>query len=158
MKLHLGVVDVPHIQPGVTTYDVGMELEKDYGLFSAFAEFYEHSIDQAIDRDLNVAIEKLLSGEKVAKDLPAIFGSSTSAIDTMFRNFLDSSVIEGMGKPGVPTKAALEGKRTRFKGKGSSAGSWVKGKRGGTSVGYGPRRPSFIDSGILRASFKSWVD
>lgn len=154
MKLHLGVIDVPHIQPGVTTYDVGMELEKDYGLFSSFYEFFEHSIDQALEKDVQVALDKLISGEEPKLN----FGTSTSAIDTMFHQFLDSGAIEDMGKPGVPTKAALEGKRTRFKGKGLSAKSWVKGKRGAISVGYGSRRPSFVDSGILNASFKSWIE
>ena len=155
MKLHLGVVDVPHIQPGVTTYDVGMELEKDYGLFSAFYDFYENSIDQALAKDVSIALEKLMSG----KDPKLTFLDSTSAIDTMFHNFLDSGAIENMGKPGVPTKAALEGKRTRFKEKGSSAKAWVKGRRSPvTSVTTGVRRPSFVDSGILNASIKSWFE
>lgn len=155
MKLHLGVIDVPHIQPGVTTYDVGMELEKDYGLFSAFYELFENSIDKAVEKDVQIAIDKLLSG----KDPKLNFGTSTSAIDTMFHQFLDSGAIESMGKPGVPTKAALEGKRTRFKGKGSSAKTWVKGKRSPVqSESTGVRRPSFVDSGILNASFKSWID
>ena len=156
--LHLGVIDVPHIEPGSTTYTVGKALEQDYGLFSAFAEFYENSIEQAIGQDAVLALEKVLSGEHIPTDLNKIFGTSTSAIDTMFNRFLDAGAIEDMGKPGVPTKAALEGKRTRFKGKGASARGWVKGKRGITEAVYGPRRPSFVDSGILKNSFKSWVE
>ena len=47
--------------------------------------------------------------------------------------------IATLGVQGVPTKAALMGKSVRFKRK------------------RGPRRPSFIDSGTLQTSFKSWV-
>jgi hypothetical protein len=151
MKLSLGVIDVPEPEGG-TTYSTAVDLEARYGLFSNFAEFDESKIVSSLEDSIAGAIETMMQGGKV-KDP---FAAATSQIDQDFRDFLSNSVIEKMGVAGVPTKAALEGKSLRFKGR-LNATTYVKGKRGKSIRVYGARRPSFIDSGVLQASFKSWV-
>jgi len=135
MKLHLGVIDVPEPE-GNTTYGVAMILEDKYGLFSKFAESNIKNISSHLTDSVAGALETVLQGGKVKNP----FASAESAIDKDFRHFLDIEQMAKLGVEGVPTKAALMGKSIRFKRK------------------VGPRRPSFIDSGVLQASFKSWVD
>jgi len=89
LKLHLGVIEVPEIEEGSTSYTVGKDLEARYGLFSAFANTY---------------------GEKIAKNLAE---GAQGALETL----LLGNKAETVGLPGVPTQAALMGKSTRFKGK-----------------------------------------
>jgi cobalamin-dependent methionine synthase I len=60
---------------------------------------------------------------------------SSAEIEKLFRKFLDREEIVA---PGVPTLAALYGVR--------------RGRK------TGKRRPSFIDTGIYRASFRAWAD
>ena len=134
LKLYLGVIDVPEPE-GNTTYGVGKILEEKYGLFSKFAESESNAIAHNLAESLAGALETLYMGQPVQD--PFIAG--TEQIDQDFRHFLDIEKMAQLGVPGVPTGAALMGKSIRFKRK------------------RGPRRPSFIDSGILQTSFKSWV-
>jgi hypothetical protein len=72
---------------------------------------------------------------------PEPFASSKSQkIDDTFHKFLDSKEMETLGIPGVPTAAALKGVSHRLKLK------------------KGAPRPSFIDTGMYQAHFKSWVE
>lgn len=135
LKLHLGVIDVPEPE-GNTTFGVAKILEAKYGLYSKFAETHITDIANHLTDSLAGAMETILQGGKV-KD-PFIAG--TAQIDEDFRDFLDNEEMARLGVAGVPTKAALMGKSIRFKRR------------------TGPRRPSFIDSGVLQANFKSWVD
>lgn len=134
MKLHLGVIDVPEPEGG-TTYSVGKTLEEKYGLFSRFADSESQKIADHLAESISGALETVLMGQGV-KDP---FEAGTQQIDQDFRHFLDIEKMAQLGVAGVPTKAALMGKSIRFKRK------------------TGPRRPSFIDSGTLQTSFKSWV-
>jgi len=135
MKLHLGVIDVPEPE-GNTTYGVAIILEEKYGLFSKFAESHIKDISAHLSDSVAGALETILQGGKVKNP----FASAESEIDKDFRHFLDIEEMAKLSVEGVPTKAALMGKSIRFKRK------------------VGPRRPSFIDSGVLQASFKSWVE
>lgn len=135
MKLHLGVIDVPEPEGG-TTYTVGKALEEKYGLFSKFAESESTKIAEHLSESIAGALETIYMGQQV-KDP---FEAGTQGIDQDFRHFLDIEKMAQLGVPGVPTKAALMGKSIRFKRR------------------TGPRRPSFIDSGILQTSLKSWVE
>jgi hypothetical protein len=135
LKLHLGVVDVPEPE-GNTSYGVAMILEEKYSLFSKFAESQINDIAKNLTEGILGSLETLMQGN-VPKDP---FASATSQIDQDFRHFLDIEEMARLGVPGVPTKAALMGKSIRFKTK------------------RGPRRPSFIDSGVLQTSLKSWVE
>jgi hypothetical protein len=67
----------------------------------------------------------------------------------MFVTYLDNEEIAETGQAGVPTAAALAGVRTSLKKK-----KELKNPRK-RSLG---RRPSFIDTGMYRDSFKAWVD
>lgn len=135
MKLHLGVIDVPEPE-GNTTYGVAMILEEKYELFSKFAESESDKIAKHLEESVAGAIENLTLG--VFNKNP--FLQANEEIDADFKHFLDIEKIAQLGVAGVPTKAALMGKSIRFKRK------------------FGARRPSFIDSGVLQASLKSWVD
>lgn len=152
MKLHLGVIDVPEPEGG-TTYSVAQELEETYGLFSIFAEYELDNAAFALEQSVSNALENVMTTGNIPKD---IFAEAMGEIENDFQQFLDNSTIEKMGVKGVPTKAALEGRSIRFKR--GSAKSWVKGKKSKFLRVEGPRRPSFIDSGVLQASFKSWVE
>lgn len=68
--------------------------------------------------------------------------SDEQLADTMreFNLFLEREEMAGLDVDGVPTKAALEGRNSRLKKK------------------RGPRRPSFIDGGLFKASFIAWVE
>lgn len=135
MKLHLGVIDVPEPE-GNTTYGVGKILEEEYGLFSNFYEAHQQDIANYLAEGVAGALESLMQGSP-ARDP---FAAGTAEIDQEFRHFLDIEEMASLGVPGVPTKAALMGKSIRLKQK------------------KGAPRPSFIDSGVFQASFKSWVE
>lgn len=132
--LHLGVLDT-HEPNGAETHFVAEILEAEYGLFSKFAEYNEQRIAEQLADSVQGAIETLLMGGTVTDP----FAEGCEEINQDFRRFLDEEKIAALGVPGVPTKAALSGRSKRFK------------------RSRGPRRPSFIDSGTLQASFKSWV-
>jgi len=152
MILHLGVIDVPEPEGG-TTYGVATALEQRYGLFSAFADYDKQKIVDHLAESMAGALETMMQGGNV-KDP---FAAATSEIEREFKDFLSLQIVETLGIPGVPTQAALEGKSTRFKNR-VTARSYVNGKRAPTVKVKGDRRPSFIDSGVMQASFKSWVD
>jgi len=135
MKLHIGVIDVPEPE-GNTTGNVATILEEKYGLFSKFADSQIDKIAENLSEGITGALESLMQGYVQTNP----FASATSQIDQDFRHFLDIEEMAKLGVPGVPTKAALMGKSIRFKRK------------------AGPRRPSFIDSGVLQTSLKSWVE
>lgn len=132
--LHLGVLDT-HEPNGEETHFVATILEDKYGLFSKFAESNEQKIADQLADSVQNALETILSGGHA----PDPFAECCEEINQDFRDFLDKEVMATLGVPGVPTKAALKGRSKRFK------------------RSRGPRRPSFIDSGVLQASFKSWV-
>ena len=151
MKLSLGVIVVPEPEGG-DTYTTAITLEEKYGLFSAFANYNEDNICNYLEDSIAGAIETIEMGGKVGDP----FADASEKIDQDFMDFLSTQKVEKMGISGVPTKAALEGKSFRFKN--VTPQDYVKGKRSSGVKKKGPRRPSFIYSGVLQASFKSWVD
>lgn len=154
MMLHLGVIDQPHLN-GKSSYEVAVDLEKRYGLFSEFAKYDMDKIHDHLLDSLTGSLETLLQGGSL-KDP---FAAATDNINQDFRDFLEKEVMATLGVGGVPTKAALMGKSSRFKGK-TKKGRKITKVKGGEQIMsvYGPKRPSFIDTGITQTSFKSWVD
>lgn len=148
--LHLGVADVPYnLRPSrrrksaagtKTTGDVAEILEAKYHIMEVFFEEEKTGIAADLEDGLVGAVESLMMGAPVRLDP---FGSGTSAIEDRFKTFLSTSAIEKLGIPGVPTQAAIQGVSHR-----------LKRPRAKTN----PRRPSFIDTGLFQASFKSWVE
>lgn len=165
--LHLGVIDVSYLPPqpttpqpkkapkrpgrsrvhkrhakkyeNISTGDVAEILEAKYHIFEVFFREHEADIAKDIENSLGGAIESLLMGGPPQLDA---FGSATSSIEARMKRFLSDQEMEKLGYPGVPTQAALRGVSHRFKNP------------------YAKRapRPSFIDTGTLQASMKSWVD
>jgi hypothetical protein len=161
--LHLGVLDVGYVQTesapkrapkrprkgphkahakkyqNISTGDVAEILESKYHPMEIFFEQHKEDIAADLEGSLAGALESLLMGAPPSLDA---FGSATSQIEDRFKKFLSEKEMEGLGYPGVPTKAALMGVSHRF--------LHPYKKR--------PPRPSFIDTGLYQASFKSWVD
>jgi len=160
LVLHLGVMDVPYFKTPTqkvpqakkgklnkplksatgtqTTGQVAGYLEKKYGLFQSFADLHTPDIAEMLEGSIAGALETLAMGGS-PKSNP--FGSATSKIEKLFKfQYLDKEEIAQTGAPGVPTQAAKDGVNHRMKG------------------GRGPRRPSFIDTGLLQSSVKVWID
>jgi hypothetical protein len=138
IHLHLGVVDLPYDNAaGASTGDVAGWLEDDYHVMEVFYQLHGRQIAGSLENSLAGALENLLMGAP-AND--AEFGGATSAIEDMFRKFLESKEMDGLGIPGVPTQASLRGISKRFKSK------------------RGSPRPSFIDSAMYENSFTAWVE
>lgn len=138
MKLHLGVVDIPYTVGGVTTGDVATFLESKYDVMQTFYDNNDQKVALALEDGLRGHLENLLLG---APPSATPFASGTSEIDHMFQSFIETGQMEKMGLPGVPTKAAIERRSSRFKKK--------RAKKA---------RPSFVDTGLYVANFKSWID
>lgn len=153
-RLHIGVNDV--LEPnGTPTFDVAQRLEEKYSLFSTFANSEIQTIKNQLTQSAAGAVSNMFAG-KMTKN-PYREGCSNIVRD--FQDFLDEEKIAGFGIPGVPTQAALLGKTTRKKSA-SAKGQKVRSVKIGDKFmpAYGPRRPSFIDSGILQANLQVWVD
>jgi hypothetical protein len=121
----------------VTTFDVAKILESKYGIMQAFYNTYEKQIGDAICNSLVGATESLMMRQVVDP-----FGSGTQFIDQQFRDFISSKKAEQVGIPGTPTGAALAGVNHRL------------------ARPYrmrNPRRPSFLDTGLYMASFRSTI-
>lgn len=145
MILHLGVIELPYVGPpgghaagqAPTTADVARWLEKKYHVIEVFSELHRDGIVEAVTESWNGALQNLLMGAPPTIDP---HGAGMSDIQNQFTKFLDSQEMDGLGVPGVPTLASLMGVQT------------AKKKRRGAA------RPSFIDTGLYRSSFMSWID
>lgn len=154
--LVLGVVDTPYThtptkapkKPGKkprlarggtqTTGDVAEILEAKYHVMELFVEAHHDDILEAMHKSLEGVSEDILIGAPIAGLNP--YAGAEAEIKKLFAKFLESQEIEGMGVPGVPTKAALDGISPRFKS------------------GRGPRRPSFIASALYETDFIAWFE
>lgn len=140
ITLHLGVIDVPY-NNGASTGSVAVRLENEYGILEYFTHVKADEIAKELEKDLVDFIDDSLSGMAIHSEP---FASSCNKIESMFRRALTEQFMDGSnfsGRP-VPTMASLSGISHRFKGK--------KNRRG--------VRPSFVDTGTYRQSFKAWVE
>ena len=151
LTLHLGVLVQPYRahpnkprrgagarMSALTTADVAGFLEQKYKLMETFYRVHERDIAIALERSLDGSLQSLLIG-KIRVDP---WGAATQKIETMFRDFIATKEAERVWIVGTPTKAALRGVNHRLKHPYASRN---------------PRRPSFRDTGLYMASFKSWV-
>lgn len=138
VTLHLGVLVQQYRNDGLTTADVARFLEDKYGVMGAFYRVHQADVIKALEDSLGGAVESLMMGRRVEP-----WGRAMQAIQREFRNFISSKEAERVGIPGTPTKAALRGVSHRRKHPYSSKN---------------PRRPSFRDTGLYMASFRSWID
>ena len=140
VTLHLGVLDIPHPGGGksqLTTGDLADILESKYGLYSNFVEANAEQIADAISDSLSDAIDNMLSGAPVPENP---FLDAEQEIAAGFVTYLDTEEIAKLGVPGTPTEAALKGVNHRLK------------------INRGPRRPSFINTGVLRDATTAWTE
>lgn len=153
--LHLGVVDVPYTnapeeKPGggrrsgtQTTGDVAQWLEDKYSVMQHYVDWDMQNIEQAVENSLAGALETFMqTGKPVGNPLM----SATEKIQTNFKAFLTQNVVATLGIPGVPTQAALGGTTHRKKSAKPSKKRKMK------------PRPSFVDTGLYRRSFRAWSD
>lgn len=142
VTLHLGVVDQPYRSKGktsaMTTYGVAKILEAKYGLMQRYYDVRQKQIIGALEWGIVGAVGALVQGKRIDP-----YGSAAQKIQSGFRDFIASKESERVGIPGTPTKAALAGINHRL------AHPYRKAN---------PRRPSFLDTGLLISSFRAWVD
>ncbi len=172
ITLHLGVIDQPYTsydggrkaarprrgkKPAparasssrvVTTGQVAEWLENRYHVMEVFFEV-DGGVLPLLKESVQDAMEDMLMGAPVGA---SPFLGATSQIQERFKMFLSNRVMETLGIPGVPTRAAMEGISSRFKS--GRKGVLAPRKRGAK----GQPRPSFIDTGLYQASFTAWVD
>lgn len=127
----------------MTAEKVANILEAKYNIIEMFQQINDTEISHLLKEGFAEVAEQMLNKPKASTSasLKNMMRPYTHEIQNLFRKFLDDEEMAGM-VPGVPTKAALSGVRH---GRGSK-----------TRRGY--QRPSFIDTGIYRASFRAWVD
>jgi hypothetical protein len=154
VELHFGVTEMPYshsdnlgkVKKGrtkgqnrlSTTGEVAEKLEDKYGIFALFWEKNADKIVDLLGEGLAGSFESLMMG---APPSPNVFLSGNAEVEKLFKEWLSSGEIEKLGVPGVPTKAALARRSSRFKSK------------------VGPsQRPSFIDTGLYESSARAWTD
>jgi hypothetical protein len=115
-----------------------MILEAKYGVMQAFYNSRQKVIAKSLEQSVKGAIESLIMGKAVDP-----FAGVSQKIESDFKDFISSRAVERMGLSGVPTAAAKAGVNHRL------AHPFRKGN---------PRRPSFIDSGLLFSLVQSVVD
>ena len=149
LTLHLGVVDLGYGDSGAdgkpksavaSTGDVAEILEEKYGLFTAFFTLHEQDIYDALQGSLGSALDAILMGSPLTLN---DFGEGASKIEELFKDFLSNREMEGLGRADVPTGAAMRGVNHRLKHPYAKAN---------------PRRPSFVDTGLLQSALKVWID
>lgn len=121
-----------------TTVEVMEILEAKYGVIDAFYTSKKPQIDRICLRYLKADLDHQMRGGDPSKN-PLV--GAMAEIEELFVKFLDKRQVEKLGISGVPTQAALEG---------------VQHKRGRKT--FGNRRPSFVDTGLYKDSFRAWVD
>lgn len=142
MLVHLGVVDVAYTENDTqtTTGKVAEILEANYGVMRTFVELHEDEIADELGNQLIGMLESAKQGKLSEDYTDHLIDIHFPKVEAMFRNYLDSAEWERTS--GQPTQAALMGVRHTHKR------PYANGK--------GPR-PSFIDTGLYRASFRTWV-
>jgi cytochrome P450 len=148
--LHLGVIDVAYtftpppakgrrrraVASTVSTGDVAGWLENRYHVLENFFQLHGEDVADDVAKSLKGAVESLMMGAPATIDP---YGSATSEIESRMKMFLTDREMEKISYPGVPTQAAQRGVNHRLK------------------VKRGPRRPSFVDTGLYLSSLKAWV-
>lgn len=152
MILHFGVIDLPYAnapkefrrhptapKAGTeTTGDVATWLENKYHVMETYYSLQGDFVADQLAESIKGALENLMMG---APPSPDPFLAGASQIEKDFKDKLSQRAFDGL-IPGLPTKAAKEGRSLRFK-----SGINPKGER-----------PSLIDTGLYQASMKVWVD
>jgi hypothetical protein len=138
---HLGVLEMPYADAGVTTGDVAEILESKYSIMQTFVDTIgQDAIAKALERSVVNAVENVMMGAPTAG--LSLTAEGEGEIDEAFRTFLEQQEMDGR-VAGVPTAAALAGVNHRL------AHPYSKDN---------PERPSFVDTGTYSASFRAWIE
>jgi len=120
---------------GKTSADVAQELEDNYGLVETFWNQIEDKVAERLEDALSEQFEEIVKMDQVPKKLiPDAFAEQI--IDD-FKGFLDHE------EHGIKTTAARRG---------------VSHLLPRPYARSNPPRPSFIDTGLYRASFRAWTE
>jgi hypothetical protein len=125
----------------MTAEDVARILDAKYHILDEFTKLHNAEINLAILSQFEKVAGDVMTGARRSANLGNLLKPATKEIEAMFKKFLDTEEMNGRA-PGVPTRAALMG---------------VRHGRGSKTM-RGVPRPSFIDTGVYRASFRAWVD
>lgn len=130
MIAHFGVLDVAYTEDkrSETTFEVAQKLEAEYGVMRIFITAHEQEIADEIAEELMAGLDGPVRPENI----------HFTEVDAKFRDYLNKGEWEKI--TGRQTGAAAERKSARHKS--------------GTKTAD---RPSFIDTGLYRRSFRSWV-
>jgi hypothetical protein len=141
LTLHLGVDDFPYANSsGKTTGDVAGILEAKYHVMESFYEdLGETFFAKEIEESARNAVTSLINGTTANITLT---GQAEDNIKKRFDLFLSQQELD-YTQPGIPTLASLKGVNHSF------AKPNAKGN---------PSRPSFVDTGTFRTSFRAWLD
>ena len=130
MIIHFGVVDVAYSEDGKseTTLEVAKKLETEYGVMRIFIAAHEQEIADEMSEELMAMLDGPVRPANV----------HFPEVDAQFRDYLSKGEWEKI--TGRQTGAAAARKSARHK------------------IGMKTAdRPSFIDTGLYRRSFRSWV-
>ncbi len=129
--LHFGVVDIAYTEDdqSTTTFEVASILEKKYGVMRLFIHAHEQEIADEMSSELMAMLDGPVKLDRV----------HFPEVDAKFRDYLNTGEWEKI--TGQKTQAAIDRISARKK----------SGKREA-------ERPSFIDTGLYRKSFRSWAD
>jgi hypothetical protein len=166
LTIHMGFVNTPYTKESIarpataakqeaarqrkrsfsktmTADKVSNILEGKYGIVETFAAIHEQEINALFHDRFHEVATKIIEekGGQTSSSIKRLMNPATKEVERLFKSFLDNEEMNGM-MSGIPTQAAMKGVRH---GRGS------KTRRG-------IQRPSFIDTGIYRASFRCWVD
>lgn len=156
MKILFGVIDLPYADSsysemgvrkpkgetkdrGISTGDVAEILENEYHIMEVFFELHGDFVADKLTDAMEGALENAALGAPVTLDPGA---EAAEEIQQRFRQFIENKEMEGMGIPGVPTQAALQGHSKRFKN------PYKRRKP----------RPSFRDTGLYVGAFRMWTE
>ena len=147
VKLSLGVFNVPYESEEKkrffegndslhTTHEVAEFLEQQYGVMEAYAQSHNQTLTNCIANGFFNVLEEVVSGKMQSNP----FETGLEEIREDFQRFLTSYEAERVNIPGTPTLDALRGVIRRY------------------NVYEGPRRPSFVATGLYKESFAAQIE
>lgn len=155
MKLNLGVLDVSYAgssgsNSAITTSEVAKILEDRYSVMETFYESRKDKIGEWLAESVGDAVDAVVFGDHVEPFLDA-----TQRIESAFRDFLSADEMSKM------LAGLTESERDYFlSSTGGFNGASLRGINHRKKHPFSKKnkaRPAFVDTGLYRSSFRSWV-
>lgn len=152
--INLGVVDVAYAGArgsagATTTGEVAKILEDKYHVMETFFEARKDAIAAAAAESVERAIEELMQfGQVIDPTYRA-----EQKIDAEFRAFLTNDEMTKLVGGLSPSESALLGRGGTFTG---AAMQGISHRKKHPYAKKNKARPAFVDTGLYRASFRSW--